>query len=227
MDLWPQLSPDWQQALGSVRSQISAISEVLTAKMSDGVVICPSPDRIFAALGPSPKQIKVIILGQDPYPNPSHATGLAFAVPKNSSRLPPTLKNILKEVQSDLNLSQLPECDLASWQSQGVLLLNTLLSTESGQSLAHSNIDWKPITDEIIHAVLRANPTVIAVLWGNFAQTYQSAFESELVIASVHPSPLSAYRGFFGSKPFSKVNHLLLTLNQEPIDWQGSGGKQS
>lgn len=219
MDLWQQLSPEWQQALQPVQVTISEISKVLAEQVAEGREICPSPDRIFAALGPSPQKIKVIILGQDPYPNPNHATGLAFAVPNNSQNIPPTLINILKEAQSDLNLVELPQKDLASWQRQGVLLLNTFLTTQAGQSLAHTHLNWESVTSEMIQAVLRANPKVIAVLWGNFAQKYKVAFDENSVIASVHPSPLSAYRGFIGSRPFSQVNDKLSALNEHPINW--------
>ena len=219
MDLWQQLSLEWQRALQSVHFKISEISEQLSLEVAAGREICPSPEHIFKALGPSPKKIKVIIVGQDPYPNPNHATGLAFAVPNNSPSIPPTLKNILKEAQSDLSMNELPQYSLESWQRQGVLLLNTVLTTRSGQSLAHANLDWQVVTSEIIRAVLHENPQVIAVLWGNLAQEYSSAFDQNCIISSVHPSPLSAYRGFIGSRPFSQVNERLLALNEQPINW--------
>ena len=219
MDLWSQLSPQWQSELAAVQSNIHQISQFLTERISSGARICPEPNLIFTALALRPTQIKVLILGQDPYPSQNLATGLAFAVPRSTEKLPPTLKNILQELKSDLNAPVTSDCDFTSWQQQGVMLLNTVLTAEEGRSLAHVGVGWEKVTTAIIDTVVRVNPEVVAVLWGKLAQQQQNKFAPNMVIAGPHPSPLSAYRGFFGSKPFSRVNQKLALTQNDEIIW--------
>lgn len=184
-----------------------------------GVEVVPAKHNIFAALPESPGDVKVIFVGQDPYPTMCHATGLAFSVPQGTKQLPPTLRNVLHELHEDVHQSTATRDDLTHWRNQGVLLLNRVLTTETGSSLAHKEIGWQKITLEIVRAIRKANSEVVGVLWGKQAGELTTEFAPGRVIASVHPSPLSAYRGFFGSKPFSRVNEILLASGQSAVNW--------
>ena len=159
--------------------------------------------------------IKCVIVGQDPYPTKGNAHGLAFSVPPSVSKIPASLKNIFTELESDLGISTPKHGDLTPWVSQGVLLLNRVLTTQVGQSDAHKGLGWQVITEAIASAAANQNP--VAVLWGKQAQELGDLFS--LKVESVHPSPLSAYRGFFGSKPFSQVNAMLKDTHRTEIDW--------
>lgn len=213
MDLFAQLTSQWQHALASVKNDISRINQQIAESGS----INPVQNKIFNALGQSPEQFRVIIVGQDPYPNADQAMGLAFSVPAELVTVPPSLKNIQQELASDVGV--IGKQDLTSWRTEGVLLLNRILTCETGKSLSHKSIGWQMVTTEIINQVLKANRNTVAILWGKYAQETADMFNPELVIKSVHPSPLSAHRGFFGSKPFSKANKLLVNTRQDPINW--------
>ena len=163
-----------------------------------------------------PEKVKVLILGQDPYPNPEHAMGLAFSVNKNVSVLPASLKNIFKELESDLGVVR-TNGDLSDWVDKGVLLLNSSLTFNPMQPRQHLNIGWNLFTKSIIEYVGKKG--AIGVLWGNHAITMKDFFLPDRVITSVHPSPLSAYKGFFGSKPFSRVNQILNKQGISEIKW--------
>ncbi|HEU0188321.1 MAG TPA: uracil-DNA glycosylase [Gallionellaceae bacterium] len=169
-----------------------------------------------------PVKVRVVILGQDPYHGAGEAHGLAFSVP-NGVRMPPSLRNILREVTDDLQVTPHLETDLTRWVEQGVLLLNTALSVAPDSPGSHANIGWKPVTDAIVAALGRSDQPVAFILWGKHAQGKRSLIQEDgrhLVIESVHPSPLSAHRGFFGSKPFSRINHWLRQQGQQEIDWR-------
>ena len=219
MALWNLLPAAWQVALQTVESQIGNIEKELDSLTAQGTEITPTKTKIFAALPESPDLVRVIVVGQDPYPTLGHATGLAFSVPANTKPLPPTLRNILGELHEDLSDSTTASGDLSSWQNQGVLLLNRVLTTKVGTSLAHQDLGWQEITLEIVRAVRTANPEVVGVLWGKHAQTLAGEFDPSRTVLSAHPSPLSAYRGFFGSKPFSKVNELLVASGHTVVNW--------
>jgi len=219
MGLWDLLSTQWQAALQEIQPLVEHIDTGLNLLVAEGIELAPSKPDIFAALPISPDLVNVIIVGQDPYPTSGHATGLAFSVPNDTNPLPPTLRNVLRELQADLPASNSTNYDLSPWRDQGVLLLNRVLTTEVGRSLVHLNLGWQEVTLEIVRAVRRVNPSVVGVLWGNQARTLFAEFSAERVVTSVHPSPLSAYRGFFGSKPFSKVNELLAESGQSSINW--------
>jgi uracil-DNA glycosylase len=178
--------------------------------------IAPAQDRIFAALEVPLSEVRCVIIGQDPYPTAGNAHGLAFSIPDQVAKIPASLKNIFKELHSDLGLEIPQSGNLEKWRDQGVLLLNRILTTEVGRSNAHSNLGWQMITKGIAEAA--ANQNAVAILWGTEAQALAPVFRES--ITSVHPSPLSAYRGFFGSKPFSKVNEALIRIGREPIDWR-------
>jgi uracil-DNA glycosylase len=176
----------------------------------------PEQQSIFRALQIPPDQVKVVIVGQDPYPNPKHAMGLAFSIPAGVAPLPKSLKNIFTELNNDLAIDR-SNGDLSDWANQGVLLLNRSLTVEPGKSDSHSNLGWQDFTEKIIQAA--ANNGALAILWGNEAQKVSNLFAATDVFKSAHPSPLSAYRGFFGSTPFSKVNKRLIEKGLIPIKW--------
>ena len=176
----------------------------------------PESRNVFKALTLSPEKVKVLIVGQDPYPNADHAMGLAFSVNKIVSVLPASLKNIFKELESDLGVVR-TNGDLSDWVDQGVLLLNTTLTFNPTQPRQHLNIGWDLFTKSIIEYAGKNG--AIGVLWGNHAIAMKNFFLPDRVITSVHPSPLSAYKGFFGSKPFSRVNQILTKQGISEIKW--------
>lgn len=176
----------------------------------------PKIESVFLALQLPPDQVKVVIVGQDPYPNPKHAMGLAFSVKQDTSPLPASLKNIFLELESDLGYKRI-NGDLSDWSEQGVLLLNRTLTVAPSQSNSHSKFGWNNFTNSIIEHVGRND--AIGVLWGKQALLLSEFFNKDYLITSAHPSPLSAYRGFFGSKPFTKINFLLEKKGLLPIKW--------
>ena len=186
----------------------------ISRKLTDDFI--PSKDSIFKCLELAPDEVKVVILGQDPYPNPTHAMGLAFSVHNSIKTLPASLKNIFKELDADLSIKRI-EGDLSDWASQGVLLLNRSLTVIPKLPDSHADIGWHEFTEEIIRVV--ASRGAIGVLWGKRAQNLSGLFNQLDQFSSPHPSPLSAYRGFFGSKPFSKVNNRLREKGLTPIKW--------
>ena len=182
--------------------------------------IYPKMDEIFNALNAVKfEDVKVVILGQDPYHEPNQAHGLAFSV-LDGNALPPSLQNIYKEIEDDLGIKCLPSGNLLRWAKQGVLLLNTTLTVRRGQANSHSEKGWKIFTNEIIKLLGKRKEPMVFILWGSNAQSFAPEIEKQhLVIKAPHPSPLSAYRGFFGSKPFSKTNDFLIKNGKSPIDW--------
>ena len=212
MSLFSQLHPDWQEALSELRGQIDLIDSKL--QNSD---VAPEYENVMRALSVSIESISVVIIGQDPYPTPGHAHGLAFSVSSDITPLPASLRNIFKELESDVGIPVSANGDLSRWVQQGVLLLNRILTTESGYSLKHELLGWQKITNEI--ARILGQRSVVAILWGKNAQELSHFFDPGLTITSAHPSPLSAYRGFFGSKPFSQTNQLLESIGLPVIRW--------
>jgi uracil-DNA glycosylase len=197
---------------------------IAAALAQDGRLILPPHERRFHALILTPPEaVRVVILGQDPYPTPGHAMGLAFSVNPEVRPLPASLRNIFKELAEDTG-DRLPNGDLSGWARQGVLLLNTHLSVPAGQPAGHAKLGWDRLTAQVIDRV-SARPTAF-VLWGKPAQTQKKHIRpgDHLVHESVHPSPLSAARGFFGTRPFSRVNAWLAERGGPPIDWSATGG---
>ena len=205
-----------QQHLPEAWSKIVDLNLLKTIEAQLGEDFLPEPNNVFRALTLAPEKVKVLILGQDPYPNPEHAMGLAFSVNKNISVLPASLKNIFKELESDLGVVR-TNGDLSDWVDKGVLLLNSSLTFNPMKPRQHLNIGWNLFTKSIIEYVGKNG--AIGVLWGNHAITMKDFFLPDRVIASVHPSPLSAYKGFFGSKPFSRVNQILNKQGISEIKW--------
>jgi uracil-DNA glycosylase len=209
--LFEQLHKDWQEALVEHKDLIQKIE----SKIGEGEV-APPKDLIFRALSQSIVSTKVVIFGQDPYPTPGHAHGLAFSVDSTVTPLPASLRNIFKELESDLGTKR-GSGDLTDWSNQGVMLINRTLTTQSGISLAHRKFGWELITETVARVLGQRD--VVAVLWGGSAIELKPYFREDLVVSSVHPSPLSAYRGFFGSKPFSQVNSKLIANGIDAIAW--------
>jgi uracil-DNA glycosylase len=200
----------WQRLLEPLAPEIDRILGQI-----EGENTAPSRELIFRALELDFEKIKVVIFGQDPYPTPGNAMGMAFSIPPEIVRLPASLRNIFQELESDLGVRKPLSGDLAAWERSGVLLLNRVLTTRVGESAAHANLGWQRITDFIAKEL--GSRGVVAILWGKSAQELSQYFEYQM--SSAHPSPLSAYRGFFGSKPFSRANELLVAQGREPIDW--------
>ena len=212
MPLFDQLHPEWQSELARHKELIESIDRFIQERE-----IAPSYDRIFRALSNSIASTKVVIFGQDPYPTKGHAHGLAFSVDSSVSPLPASLRNIYKELNEDLGITR-SDGDLSNWVNQGVMLINRVLTTEVGQSMAHDSLGWQAVTETV--AQILGERDVIAVLWGSSALQLKKYFPEESVVASVHPSPLSAYRGFFGSQPFSQVNTKLALKGLPAVVWQ-------
>jgi len=208
--LFEQLHSDWQGVLSSKRELIGHIESKL-----DGSV-APDYSKIFRALSNSIQSTSVVIFGQDPYPTKGHAHGLAFSVDNSVSPLPPSLRNIFEELRTDCGITR-NSGDLSDWFDQGVMLMNRVLSTETGASMAHLNLGWQEITDAVAQELGRHD--VVAILWGKNAGELAEYFRPNWRIETVHPSPLSAYRGFFGSKPFSRCNEILKSNNKISIRW--------
>lgn len=216
-----QMHQDWQIALSSWRPWLDALENSLRTETT----LAPEAHRVMTALAVSPDVVRVVILGQDPYPTPGHAVGRAFAVDAHIGKLPASLKNIFKELESDTQSSVLPKPDLESWQEQGVLLLNAHLTTLQGHPGAHSKIGWNEFTFAALQHLISLGKPIAFVLWGSQAQDLVKRLSgidgnsNILILKSAHPSPLSAYRGFFGSKPFSQVNNWLGSMGSQKIDW--------
>lgn len=219
MDLWDYVPKDWQLPLVGVQGQIQEVGRQLDQFASEGDVIVPAREAIFRALELAPQQVKVIIIGQDPYPNPDHAMGLSFSVPQGTSPLPPSLRNIVKEITDEFGSCRVSSGELTPWVDQGVLLLNRSLTTCAGRSGAHSEIGWRTVTEQVVRAILEVNPQVVGLLWGSNAQELGQLFGAHQVVETSHPSPLSAYRGFLGSRCFIETNDKLIASGQSAINW--------
>jgi len=219
----PTLTNPWLELLAPEfnKNYMRELMRFLQAELDRGVEIFPSQPLWFNALNSTqPAQVKAVILGQDPYPTPGHAHGLCFSVRPDVSPVPKSLKNIYKELEQDLGISN-ENGNLQSWANQGVLLLNSVLTVESGRANAHQGKGWELFTDQVISRLNDLPQPIVFVLWGAYAQKKGSMIDEarHLVIRSPHPSPLSAYRGFFGSRPFSQINRYLREHGLSEIDW--------
>ena len=216
------LPKNWEYFLkeSDLEKPLLSIKSLLEKEKKLGTEIFPRTDDIFRALElVSPEDVKVVVVGQDPYHNINQANGLAFSVNKNNT-IPPSLKNIYREIKRDLNSKTLQNGDLTQIAKQGVLFLNSVLTVEAHKPGSHLNIGWQEITDSII-SLLSSEKNIVFMLWGNFAQLKEKFIDlnSNLVLKTSHPSPLSAYRGFIGSRPFSKCNKFLKSKGKKIIDW--------
>jgi uracil-DNA glycosylase len=217
------INPSWKQHLLPEFSKpyMQNLRNFLQKEKSAKKIIYPKGSEFFAALNATPfENVKVVIIGQDPYHGPNQAHGLCFSV-KPGVDIPPSLRNIYAELKNDLQIEPPKDGCLTHWAEQGVLLLNATLSVEAGRAGSHQGKGWEEFTDSIIDVLNRSREHIVFVLWGSYAQKKGQFIDTKkhLVIKSPHPSPLSAHRGFFGSKPFSKINRYLAEHNIAPIDW--------
>lgn len=211
------IHPSWAKALAPVQTQLDALLADLARKAEQGQEFLPAPQHVLRAFQQPLEEVKVLVVGQDPYPTPGNSIGLAFSVARDNV-LPASLRNIFKELHQDTGIVR-TNGDLSGWAEQGVLLLNRVLTTVPGQPGSHRGIGWEEITQAAISALVEEGGPLVAILWGAQARNLKPILEGVPVIESVHPSPLSARRGFFGSKPFSRCNQLLEAQGATPIDW--------
>jgi uracil-DNA glycosylase len=219
-DLARLVAADWAEALEPVAGDIAAAGQFLREEIATGHAYLPAGDRILRAFSNPMADVRVLIVGQDPYPTPGHAVGLSFSVEPTVRPLPPSLINIFKELSEDLGIPPSAHGDLTAWADQGVLLLNRVLTVRAGVPASHRGHGWERVTEQAIRALANRPDPLVAILWGRDAQTLKPILDDVPVIESAHPSPLSASRGFFGSRPFSRANALLEEMGAKPIDWQ-------
>ena len=215
--------PSWSEVLKAEFQApyfLELEKKLLNAFKSD--IVYPPKEQIFSALNLTPfSKVKVVIIGQDPYHGPGQAHGLSFSV-KKGVKIPPSLVNIYKELESDMGITLTKDGDLETWARKGVLLLNNQLTVLDGKPMSHKDLGWNEFTDKIIEVLNEKRDNLVFILWGSPAQKKAKSVDTKRhhVIKSVHPSPLSSYRGFFGSKPFSQANSYLESKNIEPVDWE-------
>jgi len=213
------VGPGWPEALEPVAEDIAAMGDFLRAEQAAGRPFLPAGEDVFAALRMPFDDVRVLVVGQDPYPTPGHPIGLAFAVAPDVQPLPKSLENIFAEYVDDLDLPHPTSGDLTPWVRQGVLLLNRSLTVRPHAPASHRDRGWEAITARVVDALVARDRPLVAVLWGRQAQSVQPRLDGTPAITSSHPSPLSAHRGFFGSRPFSRVNQLLEQQRAAPVDW--------
>lgn len=214
------LDPGWAAALAPVAPDIAALGERLRAETAAGRHYLPAGDRVLRAFARPLAEVKVLIVGQDPYPTPGHPIGLSFAVDAHVRPLPRSLGNIYKELQSDLGIEPAAHGDLSAWSDQGVMLLNRVLTVAPGAPASHRGWGWERVTEHAIRTLADRDAPLVAILWGRDAANLTPLLGATPVIESAHPSPLSASRGFFGSRPFSRANDLLAQQDATPVDWR-------
>ena len=214
------IAPDWAEALRPVENRLHEIGGFLREEVRAGRGYLPAGEAVLRAFARPMSEVRVLIVGQDPYPTPGHPIGLSFAVERHVRPLPRSLTNIYKELESDLGIAPAAHGDLSSWQDQGVLLLNRVLTVAPGAPASHRRRGWEEITEHAIRALVSRGGPLAAILWGRDAQSLIPLLGEVPHVASPHPSPLSASRGFFGSRPFSQVNALLEAQGAGPVDWR-------
>jgi uracil-DNA glycosylase len=213
------LDPGWAEALAPVAPEVAKMGDFLRAENAAGRHYLPAGANVLRAFTYPIEDVRVLIVGQDPYPTPGHAIGLSFAVDPAVRPVPRSLQNIYQELRDDLGLPIPAHGDLTAWARHGVLLLNRVLTVRPGASGSHRGLGWEAITELAIRALVERDAPLVAILWGRDAGTLRPLLGSTPIIASAHPSPLSARNGFFGSKPFSRANDLLAAQGAAPIDW--------
>ncbi|MDQ1127965.1 uracil-DNA glycosylase [Microbacterium sp. SORGH_AS_0888] len=216
------MDPGWAEALAPVAGDIAALGERLRAEVAAGRRYLPAGERVLRAFQRPLAEVKVLIVGQDPYPTPGHPIGLSFAVDAHVRPLPRSLSNIYQELQSDLGIPPAPHGDLTAWTEQGVMLLNRVLTVAPGAPASHRGWGWEKVTEHAIRVLAARSSPLVAILWGRDAANLRPLLGATPAIESPHPSPLSASRGFFGSAPFSRANALLEQQGASPVDWRVS-----
>ncbi|GAB2970262.1 MAG TPA: uracil-DNA glycosylase [Actinotalea caeni] len=214
------VDPGWAAALAPVEPQVHAMGEFLRAELAAGREYLPAGRDVLRAFTTPLEQVRVLIVGQDPYPTPGHPMGLSFSVRPEVRPIPRSLANIFTELVDDLGVPRPSTGDLSPWARSGVLLLNRCLTVRPGAPASHRGKGWERVTDAAIAALVERDAPLVAILWGRDAQSLRPALGEVPVIASPHPSPLSASGGFFGSRPFSRANELLVQQGAEPVDWR-------
>ena len=210
----------WAEALVPVSGQITAMGEFLRAEVAAGRTYLPAGTNVLRAFTQPFAAVRVLIVGQDPYPTPGHPVGLSFSVPPEVRPLPRSLQNIYRELNTDLGLPVPHTGDLSPWAAHGVLLLNRVLTVSPGRPASHRGKGWEAVTDQAIRALVARGTPLVAILWGRDAQTLRPLLGEVPRVESAHPSPMSADRGFFGSRPFSRSNALLAGAGADAVDWR-------
>ncbi|WP_022919576.1 uracil-DNA glycosylase [Ruania albidiflava] len=214
------IDPGWAHALAGVEADIHAMGEFLRAEIAAGRGYLPAGEHVLRAFTRPLAGVRVLIVGQDPYPTPGHAMGLSFSVHPDVRPIPRSLQNIYRELVEDTGVPAPSTGDLSAWADAGVLLLNRSLTVQPGQPASHRGKGWERVTDAAIRALVARDQPLVAILWGRDAQSLRPLLGDTPIITSVHPSPLSASRGFFGSRPFSRANELLVAAGGDPVDWR-------
>ena len=214
------VAPDWAQALAPVEPRIREMGDFLRAEIATGYGYLPAGGAVLRAFSRPLADVRVLVVGQDPYPTPGHATGLSFSVAPDVRPLPKSLVNIYRELVADIGCEPPRDGDLTPWFEQGVMLLNRVLTVAPGAPASHRGRGWEAVTEQAIGALARRGGPMAAILWGRDAQSLKPMLGEVPWVDSVHPSPLSASRGFFGSRPFSRVNALLEKQGGTPVDWR-------
>ncbi|AWK09246.1 uracil-DNA glycosylase [Streptomyces spongiicola] len=210
----------WADALEPVAGRIAAMGDFLRAEVAAGRTYLPAGAHVLRAFQQPFEEVRVLIVGQDPYPTPGHAVGLSFSVAPDVRPLPGSLENIFREMHTDLGLPRPSNGDLTPWTRQGVLLLNRALTTAPRKPAAHRGKGWEEVTEQAIRALTARGTPLVSVLWGRDARNLRPLLGGLPAIESAHPSPMSADRGFFGSRPFSRANDLLVRQGAQPVDWR-------
>jgi uracil-DNA glycosylase len=214
------VAPDWAEALAPVDERIAAMGRFLREELAAGRSYLPAGDRVLRAFQRPLSEVRVLVVGQDPYPTPGHPIGLSFAVDAHVRPLPRSLENIYRELRDDLGVPTPAHGDLTAWADQGVMLLNRVLTVRPGESASHRGRGWEEVTSRAIDVLAARGGPMAAILWGRDAQSLEPALGPIPWVESAHPSPLSASRGFFGSRPFSRVNRLLEEQGGDAVDWR-------
>ena len=210
----------WAKALDPVADRIAAMGDFLRAEIAAGRTYLPAGPNVLRAFQQPFDEVRVLVVGQDPYPTPGHAVGLSFAVAPDVRPVPKSLQNIYRELVDDLGVARPSNGDLTPWTRQGVLLLNRALTTAPGDPGAHRGKGWEQVTEQAIRALAARGRPLVSILWGRDARNLRPLLGPLPAIESAHPSPMSADRGFFGSRPFSRTNELLARQGAEPVDWR-------
>ncbi len=217
------VAADWAEALAPVEDRIEAMGRFLREEIAAGRGYLPDGDHVLRAFERPLADVRVLVVGQDPYPTPGHPIGLSFAVAPDVRPVPRSLANIYAELQADLDITPAPHGDLTGWADQGVMLLNRVLTVTPGQAASHRGRGWEEVTERAIHVLAARGGPCAAILWGRDAQSLKPMLGSIPWVESAHPSPLSASRGFFGSRPFSRVDRLLEEQGGTPVAWRLPG----
>ncbi|WIB25171.1 uracil-DNA glycosylase [Curtobacterium sp. MCSS17_015] len=213
------VDPGWAEALAPVEDEVHRIGAWLRAETEAGRPYLPAGPAVLRAFEDPFDRVKVLVVGQDPYPTPGHPIGLSFAVDQHVRPVPRSLQNVYRELADDLGVTPPPHGDLRAWSRQGVLLLNRVLTVGVGAPASHRGKGWETVTEQAVRALAARDRPLVAVLWGAQAASVRPFLGDTPVVASAHPSPLSASRGFFGSRPFSAVDDLLVAQGADPVDW--------